>query len=82
MIYRDGEPTTFLTIAASKEGIHKLMWVFNASKIAAFLDSRSRFAVALGSAPGLWSRQRDEEAWGEQRRLPTEPDGGSHGQDT
>ncbi|WP_327371030.1 RNA polymerase sigma-70 factor [Streptomyces sp. NBC_01217] len=49
MIYRDGEPATILTIAASKEGIYKLMWVWNPSKIAAFLDSRSRFAVALGS---------------------------------
>lgn len=71
MIYRDGEPITFLTIAASKEGIHKLMWVFNASKIAAFLDSRSRFAVALGSAPGsVAPRQGDEEAWGRTTKAP------------
>ncbi|MCX5093928.1 sigma-70 family RNA polymerase sigma factor [Streptomyces sp. NBC_00365] len=47
VIYRDSEPTTFMTIAASKEGIHQLMWVFNPSKIAAFLDSRSRFPVTL-----------------------------------
>ncbi|MET8331877.1 RNA polymerase sigma-70 factor [Streptomyces sp. NPDC005181] len=53
MIYRDGEPATILTIAASKEGIYKLMWVWNPSKIAAFLDSRSRFAAALGSPPVL-----------------------------
>ncbi|MDX3853175.1 RNA polymerase sigma-70 factor [Streptomyces sp. AK02-01A] len=52
MIYRDGEPATFLTIAASKEGIHKLMWVWNPSKIAAFLHSRFRFAAACGSLPG------------------------------
>ncbi|MER5183703.1 RNA polymerase sigma-70 factor [Streptomyces sp. NPDC002896] len=52
MIYRDGEPTTFLTTAASKEGIYKLFWVWNPSKIAAFLDSRSRFAAALGPASG------------------------------
>ncbi|GGN48087.1 RNA polymerase sigma factor [Streptomyces albiflavescens] len=51
MIYRDGEPSTFLTIAAAKEGIYKVMWVFNPSKIAAFLDSRSRFTTALGPAP-------------------------------
>ncbi|MEU9291974.1 RNA polymerase sigma-70 factor [Streptomyces sp. NPDC048275] len=50
MIYRDGEPTTFMTIAASEEGIHKVMWVFNPSKIAAFLDSCSRSASVLGSA--------------------------------
>lgn len=49
MIYRDGEPTTFMTIAASREGIYKVMWVFNPSKIAAFLDSRSRFAASLDS---------------------------------
>jgi RNA polymerase sigma-70 factor (ECF subfamily) len=36
-----------MTIAASKEGIHQLMWVFNPSKIAAFLDSRSRFPITL-----------------------------------
>lgn len=72
MIYRDGEPTTFLTIAASKEGIHKVMWVFNASKIAAFLDSRFRFAVALGSAPGVCVPARVMRGpGGEQRRLPT-----------
>jgi RNA polymerase sigma-70 factor (ECF subfamily) len=49
MIHRDGRPTTFLTIAASPEGIHHLMWVFNPSKITAFLDSRSRFATASGA---------------------------------
>lgn len=47
MIHRDGRPTTFVAIAASKDGIHKLMWVFNPSKIAAFLDSRSRSTSAL-----------------------------------
>ncbi|MER6128607.1 RNA polymerase sigma-70 factor [Streptomyces sp. NPDC001795] len=50
MIYRDGEPATFLTTAASKEGIYKVMWVFNPSKVAAFLDSRSRCAPAPGPA--------------------------------
>jgi RNA polymerase sigma-70 factor (ECF subfamily) len=45
MIYRDGSPTTILAIAASKEGIHKVMWMFNPSKITAFLDSRSRHAA-------------------------------------
>ncbi|MCX4403397.1 RNA polymerase sigma-70 factor [Streptomyces sp. NPDC059837] len=53
MIYRDGDPATFVTIAASKEGIYKLMWVFNPSKIAAFFDSRSRFAVAQSPADAL-----------------------------
>lgn len=49
MIHQDGRPTTFLTIAASHEGIHKVMWVFNPSKIATFLDSRLRSTSALGT---------------------------------
>ncbi|MFF4258272.1 RNA polymerase sigma-70 factor [Streptomyces sp. NPDC001663] len=53
LIHRDGEPVTFLTIVASKEGIHKLLWVFNPSKIAAFLASRSRFSTALVPAAGV-----------------------------
>lgn len=51
MLYRDGSPTTILTIAASREGIHKVMWVFNPSKIAAFLGSRARCATVPGLAP-------------------------------
>ncbi|MER5820895.1 sigma-70 family RNA polymerase sigma factor [Streptomyces mirabilis] len=50
MMYRDGSPTAILTIAASREGIHKVMWVFNPSKIAAFLDSRARCATVPGLA--------------------------------
>lgn len=46
MVYRDGEPIAFMTMAASREGIHQLMWVFSPSKIAAFLDSGSRFTTA------------------------------------
>lgn len=42
MIHRNGRPTTFMTIAASQEGIDKVMWLFNPDKIATFLDSRSR----------------------------------------
>jgi RNA polymerase sigma-70 factor (ECF subfamily) len=42
LLYRDGRPAAFMTVAASHEGIHQLMWVFNPSKIAAFIDSRSR----------------------------------------
>lgn len=48
MVYRDDRPIAFMTMAASQEGIHQLMWVFSPSKIAAFLDSRSRFAVDQG----------------------------------
>ncbi|GGJ34891.1 RNA polymerase sigma-70 factor [Streptomyces brasiliensis] len=44
MIHRDGEPSTLLTVAASKAGIHRVMWLFNPSKIAAFLGSPSRYA--------------------------------------
>ncbi|AVH61664.1 RNA polymerase sigma-70 factor [Streptomyces dengpaensis] len=49
MIHRDGRPTTFMTIAASQEGIYQLMWVFNPSKITTYLDSRSRSMSALGA---------------------------------
>ncbi|MGW1787360.1 RNA polymerase sigma-70 factor [Streptomyces sp. NPDC002143] len=42
LIHRNGEPATFMTIAASDEGIYKVMWVFSPSKIAAFLASSSR----------------------------------------
>lgn len=48
MVHRDGRPIAFMTMAASKEGIHQLMWVFSPSKIAAFLASRSRFAADQG----------------------------------
>ncbi|MFH8738372.1 RNA polymerase sigma-70 factor [Streptomyces sp. NBC_01003] len=48
LLHRDGRPSTFMTIAASGDGIHRVMWVFNPSKIAAFLDSRSRYATASG----------------------------------
>ncbi len=33
-------------MTASKEGVHKVMWVWNPRKIAAFLDARSRFITA------------------------------------
>ncbi|MFF7160742.1 RNA polymerase sigma-70 factor [Streptomyces sp. NPDC008086] len=46
LVRRDGRPVAFMTVAASKQGIHQVMWLFNPSKIAAFLGSRSRFAVA------------------------------------
>jgi RNA polymerase sigma-70 factor (ECF subfamily) len=49
MLYRDGQPIAFMTMTASKEGIHKLMWVFNPSKIAAFIDSGSRHTTAPGA---------------------------------
>ncbi|MFD8565466.1 RNA polymerase sigma-70 factor [Streptomyces sp. NPDC059639] len=49
LLYRDGRPSTFMTIAASGEGIHRVMWVFNPSKIAAFLGSPSRYETVLGA---------------------------------
>jgi RNA polymerase sigma-70 factor, ECF subfamily len=52
MIYRGGEPATFLTIAASPEGIHKVMWVMNPHKIAAFLNSHSRLTAIPDFLPG------------------------------
>ncbi|MFJ9563934.1 RNA polymerase sigma-70 factor [Streptomyces fuscichromogenes] len=51
MIHRAGTPATILTVAASAEGIHRVMWVFNPDKIAAFLSSRSRCAAVPGLAP-------------------------------
>ncbi|TXS43275.1 RNA polymerase sigma-70 factor [Streptomyces sp. uw30] len=47
LLYRDGRPSTFMTMAASREGVHQLMWVFNPSKIAAFVDSGLRNTRAL-----------------------------------
>jgi RNA polymerase sigma-70 factor (ECF subfamily) len=46
LIHRDGEPITFLTTAASRKGIHTVMWVWNPSKLAAFLGSRPCSATA------------------------------------
>ncbi|MFE7927374.1 sigma-70 family RNA polymerase sigma factor [Streptomyces sp. NPDC057456] len=51
LLHRHGEPIALLHIAASKEGIHQVMWVFNPSKIAAFTASRSRFSAAF--QPGI-----------------------------
>ncbi|MCX5425798.1 sigma-70 family RNA polymerase sigma factor [Streptomyces sp. NBC_00078] len=51
MISRDGRPLAFMTVAASKDGIHQVMWVFPPSKVAAFLDSRRRIAVLPGAVP-------------------------------
>ncbi|MFI5801016.1 RNA polymerase sigma-70 factor [Streptomyces sp. NPDC051677] len=48
LIHRDGRTLAFVTAAASKHGIHQVLWVFTPNKIAAFLDSRSRFAAAPG----------------------------------
>ncbi|MFD5723326.1 RNA polymerase sigma-70 factor [Streptomyces sp. NPDC127036] len=44
LIYRDEQPVTFMTVAVSDAGIHKVMWIFNPSKIAGFLSSQSRVA--------------------------------------
>ncbi|MGP4008447.1 sigma-70 family RNA polymerase sigma factor [Streptomyces sp. 4N124] len=45
LVRRDGQPVAFMTVAASPEGIYKVLWLFSPTKIAAFLDSRSRFAT-------------------------------------
>lgn len=50
LLYRDGQAIAFMAMAASREGIHQLMWVFSPSKIAALLESRSRFATASEDA--------------------------------
>ncbi|MEU4098961.1 sigma-70 family RNA polymerase sigma factor [Streptomyces sp. NPDC026673] len=50
LLHRDGCPSTFMTIAASDEGIHHVMWVFNPMKIAAYLGSRSRYAAVPGTS--------------------------------
>ncbi|MCX5052483.1 sigma-70 family RNA polymerase sigma factor [Streptomyces sp. NBC_00474] len=51
MVSRDDRPLAFMTVAASKDGIHQVMWVFSPGKIAAFLDSRRRFGVLPGAVP-------------------------------
>ncbi|KUN30143.1 RNA polymerase subunit sigma-24 [Streptomyces antibioticus] len=48
LVSREGRPVAFLTVVASKDGIHQVLWVFNPDKIAAFLGSRSRGTAALG----------------------------------
>ncbi|WP_155056782.1 sigma-70 family RNA polymerase sigma factor [Streptomyces blattellae] len=45
LVRRAGQPVAFMTVAASAEGVHKVLWLFSPSKIIAFLDSRSRFAT-------------------------------------
>ncbi|MEU6142010.1 RNA polymerase sigma-70 factor [Streptomyces sp. NPDC047081] len=50
LVHRDGWPTVLLTMTASKDGIHQLMWIFSPSKIAAFRHSRSRFTAAPGGS--------------------------------
>ncbi|MEV1023271.1 sigma-70 family RNA polymerase sigma factor [Streptomyces sp. NPDC050264] len=47
LLHRDGRPSVFMTIAASRRGVHQVMWVFNPSKIAAFLNSPSRYETGL-----------------------------------
>ncbi|RPF37334.1 sigma-70 family RNA polymerase sigma factor [Streptomyces sp. TLI_185] len=56
LIHRDGRTLAFMTASASKHGIHQVLWVFTPSKIAAFLDSRSRFAATPGLTYGAGSR--------------------------
>ncbi|GHJ35577.1 RNA polymerase sigma-70 factor [Streptomyces sp. TS71-3] len=51
MLYRDGEPATFMTIAASRDGIHTVLWVLSPDKIAAFLNSPSRNTGVPGAPP-------------------------------
>jgi RNA polymerase sigma-70 factor (ECF subfamily) len=51
LVHRDGRTVAFMTAAASKHGIHQVMWVFEPSKIAAFVASRSRFAMSSGVVP-------------------------------
>ncbi|MEU0945406.1 sigma-70 family RNA polymerase sigma factor [Streptomyces canus] len=52
LLHRDGRTVAFVTAAASPHGIHQVLWVFAPSKIAAFLDSRSRFAATPGLTRG------------------------------
>lgn len=51
VLHRDGRTLAFMTASASKFGIHQVLWVFAPSKIAGFLDSRSRFAMSPGAVP-------------------------------
>ncbi|WP_460070501.1 sigma-70 family RNA polymerase sigma factor [Streptomyces sp. YKOK-I1] len=49
LVHRDGRVIAFMTTAASEHGIHQVLWVFSPSKIAAFLDSRSRSGLSPGA---------------------------------
>lgn len=51
VIRRDGGPPAFVTVAASEDGIHTVLWLFSPVKVAAFLDSRSRGQGAWGLVP-------------------------------
>ncbi|MEU3297557.1 RNA polymerase sigma-70 factor [Streptomyces longwoodensis] len=53
LLIRDGRPSTFMTVAATRRGIHQVMWIFTPEKIAAFLSSRARrdHACDWSSAP-------------------------------
>lgn len=83
-INRDGRVMAFMTIAASTEGIHKVMWVFSPSKIAAFLKSCSRCAATPSgagrreTAPGVTGRSSYDQrkhpaAFAPRRRQAGEP---------
>ncbi|WP_328745275.1 sigma-70 family RNA polymerase sigma factor [Streptomyces sp. NBC_00285] len=56
LVRRDGRTVAFLTAAASQHGVHQVLWVFAPSKIAAFLDSRSRVTAGPGLMQGGGSR--------------------------
>ncbi|MBT2409011.1 RNA polymerase sigma-70 factor [Streptomyces sp. ISL-12] len=40
VLHRDGRPATFMTVAATRRGIHQVMWVFEPGKLAAYLATR------------------------------------------
>lgn len=56
LVHRDGRTLAFVTVTASKQGIHQVLWVFAPDKISAFLDSRSRLATTPGLTQGAGSR--------------------------
>ncbi|MCP3016891.1 RNA polymerase sigma-70 factor [Nocardiopsis dassonvillei] len=52
VVSRDGTPFALLSIDASAQGIHQLLWVMNPDKIASFQRSSQGVVGAPGSPPG------------------------------
>ncbi|MFJ6087900.1 sigma-70 family RNA polymerase sigma factor [Streptomyces sp. NPDC092369] len=61
LLCRDGRPDVFMTIAATRRGVHQVLWLFNPRKISAFLASRTRCvplsADAGATVPGGLTRE-------------------------
>ncbi len=59
VLYRDGRPATFMTVAATRRGIHQVMWVFSPNKMAALLRSREGSGAGAGADSGAGAGLRE-----------------------